>query len=420
MRSKRNLFLISRDREFINTLRSVLSKIYKIKKVGNDSKLDESSINYKDVLMIDISSISKLPDYLVDIRAFKIMIYDRFTPENINEILPNFDFYISKSVPVQDFIEKMQHIDNLLKKEVNPITYLPGNTDFEKLYIANKDISLAFIDIDNFRYFHSAKGAKKSETLLRILSTIIRKNIYASPTRGSATAYNIFLDRFAIVAPKDELTRICSFIYEDFSRYKNVLFDNSELVRQFFVMQDRTGNIYDIPVTTITTVIITRYLNSIIELYKTTEDIFRYLKSKGGNLIFSDRRQTPNQIPEKGTILIAVYDPMKSNYLKISLERLGWKVFVTNDGITALKLYNRIKPLIIVLDEELPLINYKDIINVLRYELSDNRIAIVLLSEIDEWINSQYKFSTLSKDLNAEKINQKFITLISQNYDNRG
>jgi PleD family two-component response regulator len=167
-------------------------------------------------------------------------------------------------------------------------------------------------------------------------------------------------------------------------------------------------------------VIITRYINSIVELYKTTEDIFRYLKSKGGNLIFSDRRQSPYQLPEKGTILIAVYDPMKSNYLKISLERLGWKVFVTNDGITALKLYNRVKPLILVLDEEIPLINYKDIINVLRYELSDNRIAIVLLSEIDEWINSQYKFTALSKDLNAEKINQKFITLISQNYNNRG
>ncbi|MGC8927999.1 MAG: hypothetical protein ACP5QK_08755 [Myxococcota bacterium] len=422
MATKRSLFVITRDKEFIKTLRYILSGLFKIKRITNCLSLSESNLNPNDILMIDISSIEEFSNYFNKIHLFKILVYDRFSPENINEILPHCDFYISKSVPVEDFIDKMRHIENLLQKEVNSITYLPGNTDFENLYLSNKDkdIAVAFIDIDNFRYFYSAKGVNKSETLLRLLSTIIKKNIFASPTRGSATAYNVFMDRFAIISPRDELTRICSFIYEDFSRYKNILFDNSELTRQFFVMQDRTGNIYDIPITTITTVIITRYLHSIIELYKTADDIFRYLKSRGGNLIFSDRRQSISQIPEKGTILIAVYDPMKSNYLKISLERLGWKIFVTNDGITALKLYNRIRPSIIILDEEIPLINYKDIINVLRYELSDNKIAIVLLSEIDELINSQYKFSTLSKDLNAEKINQKFIALLSQNYNDRG
>ncbi|MCX7959109.1 MAG: hypothetical protein N3B13_08690 [Deltaproteobacteria bacterium] len=423
MDARTELFVYSKDRDFIRSIKDILRESFRIKKITKESDLPSLSIRQGNVFLLDISANNqKIPEWFYGIPAFRIITYDKFTPENINEILPFCHFYISKSAPASDFAEKMKRIRTLISMGLNRITFLPGNTDFENEYtkLSEEERAVAFIDIDNFRYFYSAKGILKSEMLLRLLSTIIRKNILILPVRSTAMAYNIFMDRFAIVADKDELMRICSFIYEDFSRYKNILFDNSELTRQFFVMQDRTGNIYDIPVTTITTVLITRYFKNIIELYKTAEDLFRYLKSKGGNLIFSDRRQIFSASPEKGTILIAVYDPMKSNYLKIALERLGWKIFCTNDGITALKLYNRVKPSIIILDEEIPLINYRDIINVLRYELSDNRTAIVLLSEIDEWINSQYRFTTLSKDINAEKINQKFVTLLSQSFDTKG
>ncbi len=423
MIARSNLFICSKDREFIQSIRSLLKDTFRIRKTDNGFDSDSDRSDRKNVLLLDISSTGgRIPEWYYNTKAFRIITYDRFTPENIGEILTHCDFYISKSAPVNDFAEKMKRIGSLVRKELNPVTFLPGNVDFENEYLSQSDsnTAVAFIDIDNFRYFYSAKGTQKSEMLLRMLSTIIRKNIFILPAKNTAKAYNIFLDRFVILSEKDELMRICSFIYEDFSRYKSVLFDNSELTRQFFVMQDRTGNIYDIPVTTITTVLITRYFSSIIELYKTAGDIFGYLKSKGGNLIFSDRRQLQTAMPEKGTILIAVYDQMKTNYLKIALERLGWKIFVTNDGITALKLYNRIKPSIVILDEELPLINYKDIINVLRYELSDNRTAIVLLSEVDEWVNSQYRFSTLTKDISAEKLNQKLLTLLSQSFDTKG
>ncbi|MCX7944400.1 MAG: hypothetical protein N2746_07835 [Deltaproteobacteria bacterium] len=397
--------------------KDILRDDFVVHKIADSSDISKKEMRSNEILIFDISTEGKeIPEWFYTTKSFKILTYDKFTPEKINEILMHCDFYISKSIPASGFLEKMKKIRELLAKDLSPITYLPGNIDFEKEYLQlNKETkAVAFIDIDNFKYFHSAKGSYKSELLLKMLSTIIRKNIFILPIKDQATAYNIFLDRFAIIAEKDELTRICSFIYEDFSRFKSIFFENSELTRQFFVMQDRTGNIYDIPITTITTVIITRYFQSVIELYKTAEDLFKYLKSKGGNLIFSDRRQIQPIFPEKGTILIAVYDPMKSSYLKISLEKLGWKVFTTNDGITTLKLYNRIRPSIIILDEEIPIINYKDIINVLRYELSDNKTAIVLLSEIDELIKSQYKFSTLSKDINVEKINQKLVALISE------
>ncbi len=420
---KPKLYIFSKDKGYIKDIKSTISDSFRIKNLIRESDITADNIKTEDLFIFDISSFyENIPESIYRLNAFKILVYNKFFPDNINEILPDFDFYISKSIPMNDLLEKLIRIKENISKGFNPITYMPGNTDFENEYIAKKtgDMAVAFIDIDNFKYFHMAKGTTRSEKLLRILSTIIRKNIFTSSVKKTATAYNIFIDRFAIIAERDELMRICSFIYEDFSRYKNILFDNSELTRQFFVMQDRTGNIYDIPITSITTILITRFFDSIVDLYRTADDIFTYLKSKGGNLIFSDRRQQINTLPESGTILIAVYDQMKSNYLKISLERLGWKIFVTNDGITALKLYNRVRPSIIILDEELPLINYKDIINVLRYELSDNRTIIVLLSEIDEWINSQYKFSTLSKDLNAEKLNQKFMALMSHNSNEKG
>lgn len=423
MKRKPTLFIYSKDDCFFRNIKPVLKEAFKIKRVFKETDLLVDNFKSNDILLLDIAANSeKIPDWFSNIKMFKVVVYDKFVPENINEMILYSDYYLGKSMPAIEFSEKMKRISLLLEKDLNPITFLPGNVDFENEYISSvtENNAIAFIDIDNFKYFHSAKGAQKSEALLRMLSAIIRRNIFIIPLKKTARAYNIFLDRFAIIAEKDDLMRICSFIYEDFSRYKSVFFDNAELTRQFFVMQDRTGNIYDIPVTTISMVLITRYFLSVIELYKTAEDIFRYLKSKGGNLIFSDRRQSQAYIQDKGTILIAVYDQLKSNYLKISLERLGWKIFAANDGITALKLYNRVKPSIIILDESLPLIGYKDFISVLRYELFDNRTIIVLLSEIDEWINSQYKFSTLSKDINAEKINQKLIALISQSLAKEG
>lgn len=421
MNKKNNLFVYSKDKNFIDGIKAALSSEFRLKRIKSESSLKE--IDIRDILIFDISTEDGvIPEWVYKLNVFKILTYNRFIPENLNDFLAHFDFYISKSIPASEFIEKIKKIGSLLTRDINPLTYLPGNIDFERDYLSSnkQNLGVAFIDIDNFKYFHSAKGSSRSEMLLRMLSTIIRKNIFILPLNSNAMAYNIFLDRFGIISDRDELLRLCSFIYEDFSKFKNIFFDNSELTRQFFVMQDRTGNIYDIPITTISTVLITKEFSSIIDLYRTAEDIFRYLKSKGGNLIFSDRRQSYITGPEKGTILIAVYDQLKSNYLKIALERLGWKVFSTNDGITALKLYNRTRPAIVILDEALPIINYRDFINVLRYELSDNRTVIVLLSEIDELINSQYKFSTLSKDINADKINQKLIALLSQTTNEKG
>ncbi len=423
MSYKPKIYLITRDREFLENLRILSKDFCKIKRIGNIKSLSYVNITNSDLIISDISnSDEKILKAAEKLSGFKIMVFDKYSPENIGELLPYYHFFLSKSVPPSEFMERIKKIRDLMTENINYITYLPGNIDFENFYLNNiqKNLSVAFLDIDNFKFFCAAKGVKKAQEMLRLVSTILRKNIFTSSVKGEVYAYNIFLDRFAIIANKDELTRICSFIYEDFARYKNTLFDNSELTRQFYVMQDRVGQIFDIPVTTLTTVIITRSFDSIIELYRTAEDLFRYLKNKGGNLIFSDRRQMSGQPSEKGIVLIAVYDPLKSNYLKISLERAGWKVFVTNDGITTLKLYNRTRPSLIILDEELPLINYRDITNVLRYELSDNKTVIVYLSEIDDWIDSQYKFSTLSGDLNAEKINNKLIALISQNREVRG
>lgn len=416
MNHKSHIFISSKDSDFSSKIKEVSADNFRFKKLNKLDTIKREEMQSQDVLLIDISTLPNFDYRVLDgIDSFKILVYDRYSPENISELLPFFDFYISKSIPASELKNKMNKIRELLRYSLNRITHLPGSIDFENYY--SKDTSpetaLAFLDIDNFKYFCAAKGYAKSEMLLRLVSNIIKKNIFTSTIKSKAMAFNIFLDRFAIVSDRDEITRICSFIYEDFARYKNTLFDNNELTRQFYVMQDRTGNIFDIPITTITTAVITRHFESTIELYKNTEDIFRYIKGKGGNLIFSDRRQITNQNPEKGIVLLAVYDQMKCNYLKISLERMGWKVFITNDGITTLKLYNRTRPSIIILDEELPIISYKDIINVLRYELSDNKTIIILLGEIDELINSQYEFSTMNGDLNADRINQKLIGLLS-------
>jgi GGDEF domain-containing protein len=417
MGQKPYIFALTRDKELFSKFKEISKDRYRLKRISQLDSIPSLKDYQKSILVVDISTYPELNlQELNERESFKILVYDRHTSENIGELLPYYDFYINKLLPPDELKSKFDRIGELLSFNLNRITHLPGNTEFEDYYLKNQSrgLAVAFMDVDNFKYFCAAKGFFRAELLLRLISSIIKKNIFTSTIKGETMAFNVYLDRFAIISNRDEIMRICSFIYEDFARSKSTFFDNNELTRQFFVMQDRTGNIFDIPITTITTAIITRQFKSIIELYKNADDIFKYVKSKGGNLIFSDRRQISAQIPEKGTILISVYDPLKSNYLKISLERMGWKVFVTNDGITTLKLYNRVRPSIIILDEGLPMINYKDIINVLRYELSDNKTIIILLSEIDEIINSQYKFSKINGDLNAERLNQKFIALLSQ------
>jgi two-component system, OmpR family, alkaline phosphatase synthesis response regulator PhoP len=82
-------------------------------------------------------------------------------------------------------------------------------------------------------------------------------------------------------------------------------------------------------------------------------------------------------------ILLIEDDKFLVRLLKYKLEEIGYKIIMLEEGLEAIKIINKEKPDLILLDLILPGINGFDILKNLNYSKKINDIPVIVISQLE-------------------------------------
>lgn len=162
-------------------------------------------------------------------------------------------------VPVITLLEKIMEYEVNIAKYSNPLTGLPGNVVIEsnisQLISDNKDFSLLYFDLNDFKAFNDTYGFENGDKILSFTANIIQKNV--SHNINSFVGHIGGDDFVAIIQPEDT-GKVCKNIINDFDN--NILdfygeSDKDSLGGEFPIMsisisaivnRNEYSNIYDL------------------------------------------------------------------------------------------------------------------------------------------------------------------------------
>ncbi len=219
--------------------------------------------------------------------------------KNINwETYPIDDFITEKTSPEEVSLRILLSVERANRtSDLNPLTRLPGNTSILK-YIHNalkkeEDICICYIDIDNFKPFNDRYGFSRGDELILMLSRMLKSSVDSIPARSFLG--HIGGDDFVVGIPRDFVDSFCKEVISNFKRLSELLIDEEDLKRGFFISRGRDGLEKKFPLPSVSIAVVPvgkgRFRHP-GEIAQVAAQIKSFLKSRGGGNYLVDRRET--------------------------------------------------------------------------------------------------------------------------------
>ena len=212
------------------------------------------------------------------------------------------DDYIQKPIIPDFFLKKIENIlfQNEQKIHCNSLTGLPGiwiiEDQFMKKCAEKIPFYLIYIDIDHFKAFNDEKGIKAGDSVIRILSDILKE------ARDQYLRKELFIghlggDDFFLMGYSKKMKETIEEVYKKFFQKCSYFFTKKEISQKYYQGRDRNDILQDIPILSLSTVLVflkESFLNNDKDLnFKKISKIAGLLKkkakSKKGNSIVEIR-----------------------------------------------------------------------------------------------------------------------------------
>ncbi len=140
---------------------------------------------------------------------------------------------------------------NLLARDANPLTGLPGNNTIKK-YLQNsiidrKQRSILYVDLDNFKAYNDKYGFVKGDEVLiktaEILTHVGQRNNIQDYFVG-----NIGGDDFVVILDSKYMSEIVKEIIEEFDRSVLDYYNETDVKRGLIISKDREGVFREFPI----------------------------------------------------------------------------------------------------------------------------------------------------------------------------
>ena len=197
------------------------------------------------------------------------------------------------SVSVRDILMRFSELKIEEAKNCNPLTNLPGNlsieTEINKRIKENKQFSVLYLDLDNFKAFNDNYGYKKGDNILTFTANLLRKN-----TENYDFVGHIGGDDFIIVTEPNRDEIISKKIIKQFDKDVINFFNQTDKKNGYMQSKDRQGKKKKIPLTSISIAIVSnenKSFKSHLEVSDIASEIKKLVKSKEGSNYIKDRRQ---------------------------------------------------------------------------------------------------------------------------------
>jgi GGDEF domain-containing protein len=178
---------------------------------------------------------------------------------------------------------------------VHPTTLLPGTVQIERDIAerlrSGEKFAVCYADLDHFKEFNDRYGYNNGDRVILILSRILREVVRAhSP---AAFVGHIGGDDFIFNAPLEDFRRCCEEVIQVFGELIPLQYNQEDRERGYFLGKDRRGEVYQVPLMTLSIGVVTNEHRSFVHTAQISElatEMKAYAKTFSGSIYVVDRR----------------------------------------------------------------------------------------------------------------------------------
>jgi len=189
---------------------------------------------------------------------------------------------------------------------VNPTTRLPGTAQIERDITdriqAGGLFAVCYADLDHFKEFNDRYGYDRGDGVIQLLSRILRDIVKELSPSGFIG--HIGGDDFIFTLPLDDMAKCCEEIIDIFDELVPYQYSEADRKAGHFLGKDRRGNIYRIPLMTLSIGVVTnehRRLTHYARVSELATEMKTYAKTLPGSVFAIDRRRDePDAVSRDG------------------------------------------------------------------------------------------------------------------------
>ncbi|MFC1575290.1 diguanylate cyclase [Gemmatimonadota bacterium] len=184
---------------------------------------------------------------------------------------------------------------------VHPTTRLPGTAQIERdmgdRMAAEGSFAVCYADLDHFKEFNDRYGYNSGDSVIFLLSRILRDVVRAMSPRGFVG--HIGGDDFIFNVPLEDLEPTCDEIIQLFDELIPYQYTVEDRKAGYFLGKDRRGTIHRIPLMTLSIGIVTNHMADFTHTAQVSElagEMKSYAKTLPGSVYVVDRRGLPDTL----------------------------------------------------------------------------------------------------------------------------
>jgi GGDEF domain-containing protein len=188
---------------------------------------------------------------------------------------------------------------------VNPTTRLPGTAQIERDITDRIQhgtmFAVCYADLDHFKEFNDRYGYDRGDGVIQLLSRILRDIVKELSPSGFIG--HIGGDDFIFTLPLDDMPRCCEEIIDIFDELVPYQYSEADRKAGHFLGKDRRGNIYRIPLMTLSIGVVTnehRRLTHYARVSELATEMKTYAKTLPGSVFAIDRRRDEPEVSREG------------------------------------------------------------------------------------------------------------------------
>ncbi|MBO5413826.1 MAG: GGDEF domain-containing response regulator [Clostridia bacterium] len=223
--------------------------------------------------------------------------------EDINHkvevIKQSVEYFVEKSLGKEYLYYIIKNIARLLtvNRTVSPLTGLPGNvkiqTELKKRISMNIPFTVLYLDLDNFKAYNDVYGFVRGDEIIKLTAQVITNNVYDVQDANVFVGHIGGDDFVAILDETVDYEDICQNIIMEFDSKVKSYFNEEDLQKGYFEIQNRKGIMEEFPLTSLSIGVVVaekeRFSNT-LEVGEVGAQVKHLAKSTQGSCYAINRR----------------------------------------------------------------------------------------------------------------------------------
>jgi len=181
---------------------------------------------------------------------------------------------------------------------VNPLTYLPGNTIIAKeiesrLQAGKDDFAVLYIDLDSFKAYNDYYGFHKGDEIIKTTARVILNAVNSESPEENFVGH-IGGDDFIAVINHEKIQKVCEKIVKEFDNKILSYYDIEDRQKGFIEIENRKGEPEKFPMVSVSIAVVTvkdRNYSHIGEISKVGTELKKFAKKESKSNYVIDRRK---------------------------------------------------------------------------------------------------------------------------------